>query len=497
MKKSLVLFFLCLVLTLGGAVAGVLAVHGDRDQVVITENTAKGDRSAAQGLVAKQTVQAANHLTWDLTIPLGEPEKATAEFTHLAGNELLDAFSYPRYGMQVQSLRFYASPYNSSGATLDELLAENYHYPYSPEPLTDLLREADRQIPAGETKTVTLPLKQYMDTYPLGSGMDLPCDSKYDAETQMINDFFQFPVLEEETFNCKMIKNPDGTIAEVATDYALFQLDFSSANIVLDDHCFFTFSSDIQEIEGLDFSLVPGGFGIYRLDYPETNDGIHELDTDSLRNVYPLDPDAAVLTFALSPDEKDLILTTWLDGEYRCTILDPDTMTARQSFRIPAAAPASATRYTTTGAGAYQATIREYSISTLRQGENCLLFCGYDTFFFFAREPGGEYSLICSGENDRLPLCKLGVDTSTSVCVAWNGEKLAVGKTLDSSQDPGLFLYVYDTSGDLLYRGIYETSLEDRPGAAEESGLYLYQHGPYGLTASPVPGRALTLAWEE
>ena len=65
MKKTFLVFSLCLVLALAGLTAVVVSLHDSRDDVEVTLTTRTGDPIHAQGLTARQTVCHAEHLFWE------------------------------------------------------------------------------------------------------------------------------------------------------------------------------------------------------------------------------------------------------------------------------------------------------------------------------------------------------------------------------------------------------------------------------------------------
>ena len=81
MRARAIALLLCLVLAAGGVVYAAQEIHGQREAVVVTETTLRGDRSAAAGLVARQRARSGMALCWDLTIPLDDPAAATAAFS--------------------------------------------------------------------------------------------------------------------------------------------------------------------------------------------------------------------------------------------------------------------------------------------------------------------------------------------------------------------------------------------------------------------------------
>jgi len=182
MKKTFVLFILCLVLVLGGVAAVVLPIRDSRDQVTVTAETLAGDPTAAQGLVAEQTFHYNYKLYWDVTIPLADPAAASTVFTR--------DDSLPPDSVPDDSLSLY---FPAAGFGIDSL--ESW-----PD-LMELFLDVAARTPDGDTRLELVHPGDYMEYYPLtgdisfynaageGTSLDL---------TPMLQWFFRLPVLAQD-----------------------------------------------------------------------------------------------------------------------------------------------------------------------------------------------------------------------------------------------------------------------------------------------------------
>lgn len=182
-------------------------------------------------------------------------------------------------------------------------------------------------IPAGDReKRVKLHTKELLDYYILsgwisGEGdidmnFNILCDSEgsdYELEWaknwKAWNDFFRIPVLDDEYYDVGLTKGSDGEIYET-TDYGTAEGDddfyFNVQSCDTDEAAYFFFESHSMSGNVVDTSLIPGGYGIYRMPHGE-KDGKSSIER--LETVYPLDPNAYYQSISASPDGKKLFVS--------------------------------------------------------------------------------------------------------------------------------------------------------------------------------------------
>ena len=487
MKKTFVIFILCLVLALGGVAAAVLPIRDSQDQVTVSATTLEGDPRAAQGLTATAILQLNGQVTWSIAVPADDPQAAVTERSQSLGSPDPDSYAYsPQVNLSDdRDAAGFSSP---SGSPLEDALNQS-------SPLVKVINpvyaDVASRTPKGESRTETLNMADYLDHYSFSLWVDYPYDLQWEGQTmetyqgaeaigQAIRDFFAIPLPEEDLWAVTVEKNQEGDILALQCKAAGFTPSLYPLTVFPQGACLFTFRDDLAF--GLDFDQIPGGYGIYRMDRADTI-----LALESLTNVFSLPEGSSVLTMDLAPDGKDLFLTYCLGEDYTLLILDPETMTVKQSFPIPARAPLTTQVFTLDYQG--KSISREsfqWDVDAALYLENGFLVYGYETFHFFARNPDGSYALQFS--------CPRPVSVSGSpsnLFAAWNGEKLALASgTYTTYTDTGFTVTILDDAGAVLYRGLYENSLSD---PVQESHNYNVESPNVPILAE---SDYLALAWE-
>lgn len=462
MKKTFAIFALCLLVLAGGVIAAVTTLHDDRDQVVVTANDLAGDRAAAEGFTAQQSLRRGEHLQWDLNIDLGQPENTQTEFTYRK-----EDMGYPYQDIPEPIWITSVSGYSST-ASLD-YLSEEYQA---------MAQDVFSRTPEGEARTETILLSDYWDCYPLSVSFGFDRDNTAPEEDQAIqdafNEFFRFPVIPGNTIELTIDLTP-GAEWQVTTQPANTAMDFHMVSAMTETALFFSFQPASWPFPS--FENVPGGYGLYRLDLTEGRP-----DPDSLTCVHPLPEGTFALDLALTPDGSHLLLTTGNRDGYTCTVLDPQTMEETQTFPIPMDDPVITTASTLDKEGnrsSYPYYYFEVFGSVI--GEDFFLLLGYDDIHLFLLEDGAYVHQFTASTQEYY------IQTIRPGCLGvWNGETLALAS---HSNEPGLALWVLDSQGALLYHGLYATSLE-ADAAVDESDLDSWQDQLF-----LVEGRELTLRW--
>lgn len=515
MKARAIVLLLCLVLAAGGVVYAAQAIHGQREAVVVTETTVAGDRSAAAGLVARQKARSGMALCWDLTIPLNDPAAATAGFSRPVP-EGADVWTSPEssawFHLQSCALGGCAIQFGS-GVAFDYLEEKSFGL----FGVLPLLRDVCDRVPAGETVTETLRLRDYLTYYPFSLDLTLGLSSEdygttepvqgYDNGsyygtdgtedvTQAMNDYFRFPVPEDAMLTVTMCKDGEGRICEISCtpdDDHFDSLD--PLSLELSDGLWFSFSRWDDGV--LDYSEVPGGYGLYHL--PVTlEQGRYGLSLvpqpDRMETVLSLPDGASAVDLRSSADGTALLLTWSFGMELHCTMVDRATGAVRQDLLLPF------------GAGEYGDWVdARASLRSLVEQDGLLLFTTYSSFALCGQEADGTYRVLCRGA--------LADTIAEPGYLAWDGERLALASL---GSVAGLDLAVYDAAGTVQYVGRYRTSLNEglrfqaeRLGTDEDQWsidyadtekdlvalLYGYRGGMAGAVVQPCGQGGLALAW--
>lgn len=212
--------------------------------------------------------------------------------------------------------------------------------------------------------------------------------------------------------------------------------------------CFFTinnfkyldYKNGLDEIEYIDTSLIPGGYGIYSFYYCGGDSASRTgILADKIENVFPLDSKTLVSHITMSNDETQLLLFTVENKAFYMTVIDIKSMKSTQKILIKEEQ----------GSGSvYQyddfiVTDTEEDITVISVKD------GIYTLDFSVRK--------ASFTNEKFH------DVWIANCMDYKNGKLAVvGNCFDEYIGYELcdfFVSVYDKSG-LLYYGKYNTSLD-------------------------------------
>ena len=436
MKKTFAIFALCLLVLLGGVIAVVTALHDDRDDIVVTAHDRTGDRSAAQGFTAQQSVRRGGHLLWDLTMDLGSPEESQTEFTYVK-----EDMGFPDQTMP-DAISIMPPTIWASVADLDHL----------PAHFEAMARDVVWRTPEGESRTETVLLSDYWDCYPLSVGIvtdDASVTQEDYARDAAFTDFFRFPVLPGDTLEITVDPRPDA-MWQFSTQPDSTGMAFHVNSVMADETIFFSFRPGAWPFPS--FENVPGGYGLYRLDLTDGRE-----DLNSLACIYPLPDGTFILDLALTPDGSRLVMTTGNALGYACTVLDPETLEELQTFDLPMTPPTISTTYTLDKEGnrsSYPYYYFEVFGSLVSQ--DTFLLLGYDDIHLYLWKDGAyTHQFSVSTEDFHLQAIRPGCES------LWTGEKLALASA--DGWVSGLTLWIYDQAGELRFNGHYETSLTEHP----------------------------------
>ena len=333
MKRTLILFLAVTVLLSAGFVAAHAAVNSQKQTVTWREETLWGDKSAVEGLRVTAQNDYANSLLWTTTGVLGETLTPETKFSFSNGNH---TSPFPEKYTGVNLSQAYSLYGIENIAWADEQTQAGM------VELNRFFEECREQTPVGEERQYTADLTQYLDYYLLDGNIDLPgyaawgwldnqYDRKNDAAARAFNDYFRIPIVGRWELDFTVDKNYDN-VSSASGMTADYSPDFHG--IVAGNTCYFTFSAYVSEGVWADCSLIPGGYGIYAMDYTLSESGAAAPELASLRTVYPLDPAELYLGMSLSADEQQLLLQTRDEEAIYLTVIDIATMTCLQKLTL-------------------------------------------------------------------------------------------------------------------------------------------------------------------
>lgn len=465
MKKALAIFIILAVLLTSGAVWTFADAYKEQDNVIFTENTVYGDIKYADGIDVTRRISLEN-AEWNSVCSIND-SKVTQKTD----------FKYYNFGRKYEGGPDYHSIWLStvgypdfSGSVRNDkkLTAER-------KKLQDDFDEQTKDS-LDNPVTVTFKLRDYYEYYPIGVSIWFPDytnifgepDYEFDLDViRQFREFFKIPVPDSEITTVTAAVSYGGggeirTVVEKTNNFA-----FSTEYAICDSAAYFTFNNKFPNTEEkIDTSLIPGGYGIYRLPYDKSteedliNNTIDSrVHADRLEMVYTLDEDNYVLDMMPSFDKTQIYLLTKEEGRYFFTVIDEKTMKDYQRFELKVRADDDSLSF--------------HSV-----------YDGYMVITCYDNESGSNILLyeVNEGYHEK----KADIYTTYTIFdskLCWDGERLAAIKKYDAVRENtdlwghyelnyhcGFTLTVYD-SKNVLYCGNFESSLD---AGANEKGMSNY-----------------------
>ena len=343
MRKAFTVFLVALLLLTAGYVAVSIAVNSQREAITWEEETLYGDPSQAAGAKIRTMNHLHSHLLWETEGVLGEALDPATKFTF--SNVPIQSASEITYeGLYMHdTVDFLASLSFTDSSRMPGYAKEKY------ADLIAYCKDCYDSVEIGEEKFFTLDLSDYMDYYSLCGTFDFPgCDWSHWDEfgdynlripheyIQAINDFFRIPIqgeyLVEFSINLRQYGSSVGTSFAGGRVQDLYHPQFDA--VYLNDTCYLTFNTVGPDGEVVDTSLIPGGYGLYRLNTSRDAEGKLVLGDPVAEMVFPMDPEAAFYYLDVSDDGRHIYLHTWEDEKLLRRILDAETMEVLQTIEL-------------------------------------------------------------------------------------------------------------------------------------------------------------------
>ncbi len=485
MKKSLIILLVLLIAAVAGAGWAAADVNEAKDQIEIEEVALMGEREAAAGLTVRAHNTYDHRLFWD-TVYTMEKESATAEtefrFSDMRENE---AWFSEDEGVHLDS--YYVFGFDPGRDEEEPAYGLDKAY----QELYDTLE------PGEEAKKI-INVKDYMTYYPVQVELDAPGAGFYymdDEEAHQVLDaefetrgsaveaamflwnYFRIPVLENEQLEIQVGKSAVSKSANFGGGSAMAttaighgnvgeHFAFTTVSAMTDSVCYFTFNTHSSEGQIVDTSQLADGYGIYMLPFHEAdqNDGGYEIE--KFTNVYPLDPATAVIDLSISADGKDLMLHAVEDGQYVITVIDTETKELKQKLSV--------CDWPEDGYGWWLYEYEDFLAVAVPQ----------DRLLVVSRDDAGEYAinLLVSVDHDEEDDYSMYLNYNEAM--AFDGERLAVSRTMGGGSCTDFYVAVYDASG-LIYYGEYYNSLSAENDMAH---AYAGANWQYVYYDSTIPG---------
>lgn len=344
MKTRRIGVFLLLLLIAGGIYAAAQTENVKKD-VIVREQTIAGDAAAADGLTASfGGYLSYGGLSWEHEYTYGGSQ--STEFL----DEAADGY---KSGLEGQGGRVelctnfdFSSAYElfcmdedaegKNGKGNENTQAEEMlKAPFSDD-AEAIFRQIGEKFSANQTKRLKIKVQDLLKYYIINGDIQFAgrysildfwmlkehIGSSMDAERQLemkiwsdIQSFFKIPVIENEYQSVTMVYDPaTGSLEHTESSGSNNEKDdsfqFSTVSCVTDEAAYFTFNPHTQNGKLVDTSLIPGGYGIYRLPF-DTKSGVPK--TGELEMVYALDLNKEYNGIYASPDGKKLFLTYYMN----------------------------------------------------------------------------------------------------------------------------------------------------------------------------------------
>lgn len=454
MRKATIIIGILLILTLGTTCFAAVKIYDSRDKVTLTEVTAWGNKASMQDLTMQMNIMYRDRLHWNTRIPMSNPEEAVTKYDFSITPVYEELDKDGGLGMTT---------------SIDTSLVQDDIMQGKAEGIAKAYMELADTIGPNEEAEKKIYLKDYMDYYQYMIQLDIPGSeiygwkSWYQSEPinyviKKINDFFKIPVLENECHSISIGKNDHGSIYHTGSGNG--ESDFFNMwifNAIGNDALYFTFDTRSRDGVVVDTSLIPGGYGIYKLPFDHTLAGNEEnadtdkisADADGLEMVHSLDPQINVMHLHLNENKDKLILHAEENGKYVVTIMDIATMNTLQKIEVMDWDKAYY------GCQIYEED--DFFVNIVhKQKEEWKIEAAV-----FAENENGEYEIafISEVQNMETPWFN-----TTNMYLDFDGIRLAMAGFLEEEKQYGrqtcnVFAAVCDASG-LQYYGEYRNSLE-------------------------------------
>lgn len=463
MKKALALVLVVLTLSAGGMCAAVSMLSKQQDQVEITQISETGNPAALEGLeVVLDSRASDSQMHWITTYRPGQnPVVDTLSYYKRFWNEdsrydYIDQDYYKDQQKRRMVLSYYlhetdygnVEPENYTGLDLEFLQLEQSTEPGTQSARTIAVRDYQPFYHISANFYLT-DVEGYVEGYVRGENWKELMAAE-DALEEKLNQFLRIPVHESEKVTIHLAKDSKGNVSDFGIERQnedAFQFYVSSDySLATDEAFYFTFNNRTEQGAVVDTSLIPGGYGIYRIPYTVDFDPNKETGIliDQIATVYSIDPNHEVLRLHSSHDKSKLLLHTLENGWYVLTVIDRESMTALQRFEIQEKAP-------------------EHDFWKLWEDEEQDIFMVEvdKSYAFFALQEDGTYAQVFHCE---IPTKVHGRSQYSDM--TYDGKRLVVGDVHNWLDTTGtaqgvFYLSVYDAGG-LRYYGEYDTSLNSK-----------------------------------
>ena len=440
MRALLITFCICLVMSIGVFTAAAVYVNDAKDKVEYTEEILYGDPAEAADFVITSGIQYDRHLFWITRYPLADRPVTKFKFSAVEKRYNTPDNSYN--GVQLQ---------NGFVFGLNMTLEANEQ-----TGLAAAYRSLYDRTPVGGRGREIINLADYYEFYPISAHVDLPgLNAHWDPDTldrytdmtgfrlEDFAEFFRIPLMKEEYIEIHVNKSISGGTSwgSGSVDKDFDGYDFWTSSVVAGDGCYITFNNRTRKGNKADTSMIPGGYGIYKLPLKPDEKGKIRPVIEDLAIWYPLDESANLISLYSTKDESKLILFTEEKQQIIMTVID---LTSAKQIQQVAVEDSSV-----------------YSLDRIEINDSYILLkYGSAKLQVWEKLGNGTYEkkMDCSAmppDDDPLNYFYSGSTVSF-----WDGERLVLSDYLDNNYitTPSFYVSVY-RKNQMTYCGKYHSSL--------------------------------------
>lgn len=458
MRRSIIALALLIILSVTVICAAAINVDSERDKVVITPDHFFGEEHV-DGLQVRTRNTLGRYLLWETTYNIENDPDTDYSFYN---NKYMTDYDFYRERYNEKNEREYEGIVVNAnieyGCDFDRDAEDQYG-------LARAYKELYDQVLPGEEKKKEILVKDYYEFYPIGAEINLPHytlgwfgpldyssivpEPSWDEYVyKRLEEYFRIPVIDEETLEISISKSSRGDGVGIGSgnnkDTDAFRMFSESA--VADDACYFTFDAHTDKGEIVDLSYLPEGYGIYKVPYKTEPKNASSILIDELDMVYPLDPSPKLMEMSLNQDKTKLLLNTIENDKLVMTVIDLNTMTQTQQLEL-------------------NDWDRDNNGWQMYDGGDFIVFyVQYHEITLLSVNENGDYEIefIHEFDNDN-PLYIDYISERSGASMDFDGEKLAIAKNLNTTNDNACTFYVavFDKTGLISY-GQYGNSLNTR-----------------------------------
>lgn len=333
--KKMIILLVVLLLTCGSALITITTiVNAEKSRVNYEQNILIGNYSQIEGLSVSFSCDLKENLFWDITCKLGEEAKANSSF-HFSRKAVHDDTLVGSIDMSVD-FSAYLSKVMSNQTDNPQLKAH--------------IEEFGLSMENGSEKTLVVDISKYVDYYPFWAmvsigdtgaswdGAEHWEDPLFEGTVEQFQKFFRIPVVDGHVLELVIEKDMEGkchigTVGSHGDDQGIY---LWTESLITSDACYFIFPLEGDAGDLVDFGQVPGGYGLYRLNYRvDEMEQVH-IDENALELAFSLSQTEEFCTMHVDENEKTLYMVTYNENEYDLWlyVIDMENMQLMQRLNV-------------------------------------------------------------------------------------------------------------------------------------------------------------------